>query len=173
MRQKNIFFILLTSTIVLLSACSSDDDKVTKEFNATCKYSIDILGFTNQITTTEPITEGLDELLRNYNYNPPVINGSMKVTSSSFKISGLEEGVILKNFILIINDYEKNFGDITIINSDLYIDANLNYFQESFKRMVSQGKLKVQMTFTPNKKLDENNNVKLNLSFDGIYYYHL
>lgn len=173
MKQKNIFLALFSVIIVFFSSCSSDDDKVTKEFSATCKHDVAILGFANQITTTDPSIRSLDDMLQNYDYNPPVVNGSMKVTSSSFKILGLKDGVVLKNFTLKINDYQKNFGDISSTKSDLYIDDNLDYFKEAFKRMVSQGRLKVEMTFSPSEKLDEESNVRLSLSFDGVYYYHL
>jgi hypothetical protein len=174
MKVASKILAILFSAILIFSACSSDnkDNRSEHFFNGICKLDIPLKGFANQLTTTQETSVPLDTLLKDNDYIPPVTNGVMFLTNTTaIEITGLKEGIILKNFILNINDLEYKFGDITSSNTVLYTDQTMSYFKNVFDRMIAQNKLRASASFTPSQKIDETSDVKLKIVFGGKFSY--
>ena len=172
-KMTRVFGLLLILGVIFTSCGSDDDNRREYQFEGTCKETISLKGFESQDTSTDKNHKvSLNDLLKKYDYVPPVIKGELYLTDgTSIRITGLENGVILKNFVLSINDLKYNFGDINADKSNLYTNVTLEYFRNSFNRMIGNKKLRVYATFTPNEKIDVENNVNLEIVFKGMFTY--
>jgi hypothetical protein len=175
--MKKLFFILFTlGAVFTFTACGSDDDepqKVEKNFNGVCKQTVTLQAYKDQPTTTVPVSETLDDMLKNSSgFGSPVTAGTLNLTgNTSIKITGLQEGVTLKSFKLTLNGSERDFGDLTDVKANLYTDDNLEYFKSAFAKMITDQKLTISATFTPSADIVPADNVKLEISYDGRFTY--
>ena len=132
MNMKGIYkTLILLATVVVFVSCGSDSDSKTLiSFNGECKQTIVLEGAKDATITTAEVSDKLDDMLKNFSgYGTPISSGTLNPTeTTSIKVTGLKDGIILKNFSLIINGHTRNFGEITASNSNLYTMQSLDYF---------------------------------------------
>lgn len=171
--MRKLFFVVLTiTTMFTFSACGSDDEKEQVFFNGDCKQTISLeSGVGGNTVITSPVKSELDDMLKNSSgFGSPVATGEFHVNGSNtmVKITGLPNGVILKNFSLNINGLKHDFGDRPVDNTNLYT-GNADYFQKVFDQMIKNKYLETIVTFTPTEKVSAN--VKLEMVFSGRFSY--
>lgn len=172
--KKLIFSLFTISILFAFSACGSDDEKEQKFFTGDCKQTVLLKSGAAGATITIPATSTLEDMLKNSSgYGSPISSGELVIAGSntSVNISGLPEGVALKDFKLNINGIEQNFGEISNekANLNLYTTAYSDYFKRTFNQMVANKKLDIKVTFAPTVETD--NSVKLEIVFSGRFSY--
>lgn len=141
-KQTVIFNLMLFVSLFFFAGCGGDGDNKNKyELNGVCKHSVNLKGYSDQtnITITSNIT--LNQMLVAYDYESPITAGVLYKTDSntSFKITNLEEGTVLKKPIIIINGNTHRFTeDITYSNANLYTNETSAFFERAFNSMISQ-----------------------------------
>lgn len=171
MKAISKIFGLMLTIAVAFSSCG-DDDKTEKTFDGVCKHSLLLEGSKDYILTTPESTAELNTMLSEYTFVAPITSGVLNLTEvTSVKITGLKNGVTLKDFSLTINDSKKDFGDIVADNAVLYNSSTVDYFKDTFNKMVSQKKIRVKATFTPSEKIEATDNVKVEIVFNGRFTY--
>lgn len=157
---------------VAFSSCSKDDNKTEKTFDGVCKHSLLLEGPKDATLTTPESVAELNTMLSDYTFVAPITSGILNLSEvTSVKITGLKNGVTLKNFSLIINDSKKDFGDIVTDKAVLYNSNTVDYFKDAFSKMVAQKKLRVKATFTPSESIVAADNVKVEIVFNGRFTY--
>lgn len=172
--KKLIFSLFTISLLFAFSACGSDDEKEQKFFTGDCKQTVLLKSGAAGATITIPATSTLEDMLKNSSgYGSPISSGELVIAGSntSVNITGLPEGVALKEFKLNINGIEQNFGEISNekANLNLYTTAYSDYFKRTFNQMVANKKLDIKVTFAPTVETD--NSVKLEIVFSGRFSY--
>lgn len=176
MNLCNVFFrIALILTLTgLLSSCSSDDDRQELFLkDAIFEYAYD-LGIANAggSVTTPVATVQLDELLKQYTYTPPIQTGTLNLTSgTSIRITAFKEAIELKDFTLTVNGVSKKLGDIKVENTEIYNQHNQQFVIDFFNRMIKDKNLKITATFTPSRKIVDEDGLKINFVIKGDYSY--
>jgi len=175
MKKQTILFSLILFASLFFFACSDDDNKTKYEFNGVCKHSVNLKGYADQSNITITSNANLDDMLIAYEYKSPITAGVIYKSDANtyFRIVNLEEGMILKNVVLTINDNTYRFKDnITYSNANLYTNETSDYFERIvFNSMISKRKLVVSISFTLNKDLTPEQNVNFDMSFSGRYTY--
>lgn len=175
--MKKLFFALFAiGAILAFSACSSDDDeKEQKFFTGDCKQSISLeSGPANAPITSVLVSSSLADMLKDSpNFGSPIATGEFLVAGSNtqIKVTGLPEGVALKDFKININGIEQGFGEVSNekANLNLYTSAYEDFFKRAFNQMVKNGKLETKASFTPTEKTTDD--VKLEITFSGRFSY--
>lgn len=160
--------------VLLFTSCGSSDDNRTQYFfNGECKQKIVLDGAKDATITTAPTSDSLDDMLRtSQGYGTPISSGVLNPTeTTSVKVIGLKEGVVLKNFFLIINGQERFFGNITTENSNLYTMESLQFFNQAFNKMVSDRVLQTKVVFSPSERIQESDSVYVDIVFNGKFSY--
>ncbi len=173
MKAISKIFGLMLTIAVAFSSCSSDDKKTEATFDGVCKHSL-VFGNIDKdnITTTPESTSDLNTMLSDYTFVSPITSGVLNLTEvTSVKITGLKNGVTLKNFSLYINDSKKDFGDIIPEKATLYNSSTIDYFKDTFNRMVAQKKIRVKASFTPSEDIKSTDNIKVEIVFNGRFTY--
>lgn len=175
MKLKTSILSVITLFALLFSSCGgSDGDSQTQYFfNGECKQKIVLEGAKDATITTAETSDSLDDMLKDSKgYGAPVTGGVLNPTeTTSVKVLGLKEGVILKNFFLIINGQERYFNNITAENSNLYTMESLSYFNQAFNKMVSDRQLRTKVVFSPSERIQESDNVRVEIIFNGKFSY--
>lgn len=174
MKVKTSILSVITLFALLLSSCgSSDDNKTQYFFNGECKQKIELEGAKDATITTAETSDSLDDMLKDSKgYGGPVTSGVLNPTeTTSVKVLGLKEGVVLNNFFLIINGQERFFGNITTDNSNLYTMESLTYFNQAFNKMVSDRVLRTKVVFSPSERIQESDNIRVEIVFNGKFSY--
>ncbi len=172
MKKITIALFSLLTLIFTLSSCSSDDDKT--EYTFTGNYS-SVNYIENLESAKQPITiQGddikIDDMFKGYDYVKPITKGELNYNESNIKITGLSgKELVLKDFTIIINNVEKNLGDISEDKTFPTKDI-LDYLNESLKRVISQKQLNVKMKFN-SKTIVKEDDIKLTINFNGIFRY--
>lgn len=171
---KGFSKLFLLFCIITLTSCGKDDDR--QEFtlkDAVFEYTYD-LGVANkggQITTPESSIT-LDALLVEYPYNGTIKSGKLNLTSeTSIIVSAKNSNLELKNFTLTVNKMNLNLGNLTVDNTELYNSDNLDYVKKFFNRMVSEKKLTISSTFTPSRKITDEDELTIKFVIKADYIY--
>jgi len=172
--MKKLLFALLTISLFAFTACGSDDEKEEKFFTGDCAQTVTLESGPANSPITNSSTSTLEDMLKNTSgYGSPISSGELLVTGSNtaVKVTGLPEGVALKDFKLSINGLEQSFGEISNekSNLNLYTTTYSDYFKRAFNQMVSNKKLETKITFTPSVKTTDE--VKLEIVFSGRFSY--
>lgn len=129
MKKQTIFFslIILLFSMVLIS-CSDDDNKTKYEFNGVCKHSVNIKGYADQTDIKVESKVSIDDIMKtNQQYTTPITAGIFNKVDEGktyFRISNLEEGMVIKNLRLNINGISHPFKEsITSDNANLYTNV--------------------------------------------------
>lgn len=172
MKSISKIFGLILTLAVAFSSCG-DDDKTEKSFDGICKHNLVFGNIDKDNTTTTPeSTSDLNTMLSDYTFIAPITSGVLNLSEvTSVKITGLKNGVTLKNFSLTINDSKKDFGDIDTDKTMLYNSSTVDYFKDTFNKMVAQKKIRVKATFTPSENIVATDNVKVEIVFNGRFTY--
>jgi len=173
--MKKLFFVLFTITAMFaFTACGSDDEKEAVTFTSDCKQTVELKGFKDQVVTIPEVSASLEDLLKvsatGYD-GTRISTGELNLGKVTASVTGLRNGVVLKDFKVKINGVEQSFGDITVADIDLYTNKHIDFFKNSFTRMVNQHALKINVTFTPSEDIPASDNLKLELNFNGKYTY--
>lgn len=173
--KKLLFTLFATSLLFTFSACGDDDDQYEdRAFVGDCSQVISLeSGPAGNTNITEQKISKLEDMLKNSTgFGSPIKNTAEIYSKDSFvKITGLPAGTTLKEFKLTINGIEQAFGDISTekSNLELYTNTHDEYFKKAFNKMVTDGALKVQVSFSPTVKTTTD--VKLEVSFRGRFIY--
>ncbi|MDD4516527.1 hypothetical protein [Massilibacteroides sp.] len=176
MRTMTIFskFLMILCAITLVS-CGGDDDKEELSLkNAISEYTYD-LGIANAggVVTTPEATVTLNELLSQYQFNPPIKSGTLNLTSgTSIRVTAFKEDIVLKNFILTVNGISQKLGDLSVEDTELYNQNNQQFVINFFNKMISQQRLTMSATFTPSRKITDEDGLKINFVLKGDYTYY-
>jgi len=161
--------LILVVATTFMSCGSDDDNKKEYSINTECKLAMNIKGYASHTVTEQKVEKSLKEML---NIEQRISKGELYISeSTSLKITGLQDGMILTDFKLTMNGSTRTFGDITLSNSNLYTNASYSYMQEVFNKMIKQNKLVVSMSYGLSTDILENDNVNLEIVFNGKYYY--
>lgn len=160
----------------MFTSCGSDDEYQELTVNGVCKQNVSLEGKKDQTVTEPKVEANLEEMLKaaTSGYDGTrIASGSLNITGSTYvKITGLKDGVTLKNLKIKLNGQEKNFGDITSQKANLYTDEHLEFFKAAFNRMVSQHSWVIEVTHSPSEDITAEDNVKIEFSFDGSFKYN-
>lgn len=175
MKSVKIVMLFLLSALIGLSSCGSDDDDNRSVYEFSGNYvsnnAIEYLESVKPPMTIKGETISIDQMFSGYIYVSPIIQGDLDYNKSYLRITGLtDKGVLLSNFIVTINGQSKNLGNI---NTDFNSQTKdiLDFLNETLQRVVSQQQLNVEMTFTSNRNLSMDDNVRLIINYDGIFKY--
>lgn len=175
--RKLVFILFVITTAFALTSCGSDEEKEQIFFEGDCKQTVEIKGFSGQVSKTNPaIISTLSDMLKdNPNYGSPISTGEFYPNGTSVKIVGLKQGVTLAGFVLNINGKSQNFGDIKLPNGateyDLYTGAYMDFFKSTFNLMMNKKQLETVVEFTPSVDVTAAENVKLEIVYRGKFSY--
>jgi len=158
----------------ILSSCGSDDNKSEYTFNG--NYISTNIIKSDDIYAPPIIIQGddisVDDMFKQYEYISPIVYGDLNYNKSYIKVTGLnDKNIILKDFAVIINGYEKVFGSISKDEDIIPNQEMLNYMNEALKRVISQKKLNVQIRFNSNPVITAEDNIRLIINFEGKFKY--
>lgn len=172
--MKSLKTIIILLLIIIFSSCSSDNNK--SEYTFSGNYtSINTIKSDN-IYAPPIIIQGdnlsIDSMFAKYKYTEPIIYGDLNYSKSHIAIAGLDSiNVTLKSFTVIINGYEKLFGDVSKDEDIMPNQEMLNYMNEVLKIIINQKKLNVQVKFNSNPVITEKDSIRLIINFEGKFKY--
>lgn len=172
--KKLVLALFAISTIFTLSSCGSDDpEKVEKFFTGTALHSKDLNAYkdNDNVIVKMPATD-LEALLKgSTGYGAPISSCVFSIKESDIVITGLKEGVILKNLNLKMGNISKGFGDVSSINGaskSIINNETLSFFQQILDKIAKDKKIsEIEVSFEPSDDV----NAKIELSLKGEFSY--
>jgi len=177
--MKKQFF--LFSFIILLfsigfTSCSDDDNKSKYEFNGVCKHEVNIKGYADQSDIKVDSKATIEQIMiTNEQYVTPITAGIFNKVDEGktyFRITNLEEGMVIKNLRLKINGITYVFREnISSNNANLYTNDTSGYFERVFESMIKRRGLEITLTYDLNNDIVPTANVNFEMSFSGRFTY--
>ncbi len=165
------FFSILTLVAITFAfiSCGGDDGPtpppdMPKTINDTKSYTFEIL--TNGAIEISKEIELTDFVKLKKEYLDFVNNAEMRATDSYIKITGVTKGkYTIKNLVLKVKgtDIQREFGTVT--EDETYSTLkDLNFIDRVEKRLVSERKITLLLKGVPDKEINKNVKVDLNLA---------
>ena len=187
MKTFNIFALFFIA-VLLIASCEEEDEGTPQQVPKTYTYSQNIRGsegVRGELPSSElNLADIIDaEAARNLQ------NAEMQLADSYLEISGLNQiespdtvAVVLENFTIKVGARQGvNLGDCSTdpqetdeFASDVQQSTNdvINLIRNIFTDVTSGNKsADITVSFTPNVDIKASDNVQLQISFGGIYYY--
>ena len=187
MKTLNFFAIFLIGAM-LFSSCGEEDEGTPRQITKTYTYSQTIRGSAGVKGELPPSELNLADIIdaeaaRNLE------NAEMQLADSYLEISGLNQiespdtvAVVLEDFTVKVGTRQGvNLGNCSTnpqetdeFSSDVQQSTNdiINLIRNIFTDVTSGNKsTDITVSFTPNVDITSSDNVQLQISFGGIYYY--
>ncbi len=168
-------FIILALLSIVFFSCSSDDNdnRSSYTFKATCEAKYPIRGYAgDKIIADKPMIFLLNDMLKDYNYQPPIISGKLYPNkNTAFEIVGLKQGISIKEITIVLNGLSQTYKNINSENANFYTAEMVDYMNSTFNKLITNQQLSVLVTITLNQNITEEDNVYIKISYDGEFTY--
>lgn len=165
--------IVFVSTIFISCGSDDDDNRTSHTFTAVCEAKFPIRGYAgDKITSAKPTIFLLNDMLKEYEFTPPVISGKLYPNKdTAFEIVGLKENMTIKEITIVINGLGRTYKNVNATNANFYTADLVDYMNRTFNNMINNQQLSMLVTITLDQDIQESDNVYIKTAYDGEYTY--